>query len=136
MEILRTPDARFEKLPDYDFAPSYTVVRDAGGAEIRIHHVDVGPKDAQPIRVDRIDPGADPQRSGLLDDALVFGGVQDPQVLAHAQLHGGDAAISIRAEGDGIQGGGTVTGADLPGIHGVIAKVLVSDIPVLVPDQA
>lgn len=49
MEILRTPDARFENLPDYDFAPSYTVVRDADGAEIRIHHVDVGPKDAQPI---------------------------------------------------------------------------------------
>ena len=34
MEILRTPDARFENLPDYDFAPSYTVVRDAGGAEV------------------------------------------------------------------------------------------------------
>ena len=49
MEILRTPDARFENLPDYAFPPSYTVVRDAGGAEIRIHHVDVGPKDAQPI---------------------------------------------------------------------------------------
>ena len=49
MEILRTPDTRFENLPDYAFAPSYTVVRDASGVDIRIHHVDVGPKDAQPI---------------------------------------------------------------------------------------
>jgi haloalkane dehalogenase len=44
MEILRTPDERFSNLPDYPFAPHYVEV---GGA--RIHYVDEGPKEAQPL---------------------------------------------------------------------------------------
>jgi haloalkane dehalogenase len=42
--ILRTPDARFEDLPDYDFQPNYMEI-----AGLRIHYVDEGPKDATPI---------------------------------------------------------------------------------------
>ena len=49
MDILRTPDACFENLPDYDFAPHYTTIRDADGTDIRIHHIDEGPRDAAPI---------------------------------------------------------------------------------------
>lgn len=49
MEILRTPDERFENLPDYAFAPHYQTVRDEDGTEIRIHCVDEGPRDAEPI---------------------------------------------------------------------------------------
>lgn len=44
METIRTPDARFEDLPGFDFAPTYV---DAAG--IRVHVVDVGPRDAHPI---------------------------------------------------------------------------------------
>ena len=49
MKILRTPDARFETLPDFPWAPHYTTIQDEDGLEIRIHHVDEGPKDAPPI---------------------------------------------------------------------------------------
>jgi haloalkane dehalogenase len=49
MEILRTPDKRFENLQDYDFAPHYTTIKDEDGTDIRIHHVDEGDPDAEPI---------------------------------------------------------------------------------------
>ena len=49
MKVLRTPDERFASLPDFPYAPNYTVVRGDGGADIRIHHVDEGPRHAEPI---------------------------------------------------------------------------------------
>jgi haloalkane dehalogenase len=45
MKVLRTPDERFATLEDYPFAPKYTTIRTHDGAELRIHHVDEGPKD-------------------------------------------------------------------------------------------
>ncbi|MBT8099365.1 MAG: alpha/beta fold hydrolase, partial [Gammaproteobacteria bacterium] len=45
IEALRTPDARFENLPDWPFAPNY--VEELDGYEgLRMHYVDEGPKDA------------------------------------------------------------------------------------------
>jgi haloalkane dehalogenase len=44
MKILRTPDEHFANLPGYSFAPNYLEV---GG--VRIHYLDEGPRDAQPI---------------------------------------------------------------------------------------
>ena len=41
---LRTPDARFENLPGYNFAPHYIETRG-----LRMHYVDEGPRDADPI---------------------------------------------------------------------------------------
>lgn len=49
MKILRTPDERFANLPDFDFEPHYTTITDADGHDIRIHHVEAGPKDGAPI---------------------------------------------------------------------------------------
>tara|TARA_B100002019_G_C21179219_1_gene552740 strand:- start:83 stop:985 length:903 start_codon:yes stop_codon:yes gene_type:complete len=49
MKVLRTPDSQFENLMDYDFPPTYTTIQDVDGTHIRIHSVDVGPKDADPI---------------------------------------------------------------------------------------
>lgn len=40
MKLLRTPEARFENLPDYPFAPHYIDVD-----SIRMHYVDEGPAD-------------------------------------------------------------------------------------------
>jgi len=40
MQVLRTPDARFENLPGYDFSPNYEEV-----ADLRMHYVDEGPRD-------------------------------------------------------------------------------------------
>lgn len=46
MEILRTPDSRFENLPDYPFAPNYIDDLPSCGS-IRIHFVDAGSRNAQ-----------------------------------------------------------------------------------------
>lgn len=43
-EVTRTPEARFENLPDYDFAPHYVEVRG-----YRMHYLDEGPRDGKPV---------------------------------------------------------------------------------------
>jgi len=45
MDVLRTPDERFESLPDFDFAPNYLTV----GGGLRMHYLDEGPRDAAPV---------------------------------------------------------------------------------------
>lgn len=45
MKVLRTPDERFDGLADYPFAPNYTNIRTADGTDLRIHHLDEGPRD-------------------------------------------------------------------------------------------
>ncbi|MEZ5169351.1 MAG: haloalkane dehalogenase [Acidimicrobiia bacterium] len=42
MELLRTPDERFQNLPDYRFEPHYVEVDSGDGATIRVHHLDEG----------------------------------------------------------------------------------------------
>ena len=42
--VLRTPDSRFENLIDYPFEPNYMIIDG-----LRIHYLDEGPKDADPI---------------------------------------------------------------------------------------
>ncbi len=49
MKVLRTPDARFEGLDGYAFAPHYTEITDASGVALRLHHVDEGPREAAPV---------------------------------------------------------------------------------------
>jgi len=44
VRALRTPDARFDRLPDFPFAPRYTEVDG-----LRMHHVEAGPPDADPV---------------------------------------------------------------------------------------
>jgi len=44
MEILRTPDERFNNLPNFDFAPQYVEI-----AGLRIHYLDEGPRVAAPV---------------------------------------------------------------------------------------
>ena len=44
MKSLRTPDERFEGLPDYSFTPHYA---DVDG--LRLHYLDEGPRDAAPV---------------------------------------------------------------------------------------
>lgn len=42
MQVLRTPEERFENVPDYPFAPNYVEVDG-----LRIHYVDEGPRDGE-----------------------------------------------------------------------------------------
>lgn len=48
MDVVRTPDERFEQLPGYPWAPAYTEVPagDGSDAVLRVHYVDDGPADA------------------------------------------------------------------------------------------
>ncbi|MGJ8563396.1 MAG: haloalkane dehalogenase [Alphaproteobacteria bacterium] len=46
MTVLRTPDERFNGIPDYPFEPHYTDVTDECLGALRVHYVDCGPKDA------------------------------------------------------------------------------------------
>lgn len=49
VQTLRTPDDRFENLPGYSFAPHYVDVADGDGGSLRVHYVDEGPADAEPV---------------------------------------------------------------------------------------
>jgi haloalkane dehalogenase len=49
MKSLRTPDERFDNLPGYAFAPHYLDVPGGGDGRLRIHYVDEGPKEAEPV---------------------------------------------------------------------------------------
>jgi len=42
MKTLRTPDERFEDLPDYPFAPNYVEIDDTEGGTLRVHYLDEG----------------------------------------------------------------------------------------------
>ena len=41
MKVLRTPDSRFDRIPDFPFEPQYVQVTD----ELRMHYIDEGPRE-------------------------------------------------------------------------------------------
>jgi haloalkane dehalogenase len=49
MDALRTPDARFTDLPGFPFSPNYVDVPDLEGESLRVHYVDEGARDAEPV---------------------------------------------------------------------------------------
>jgi len=49
MKILRTPDERFANLPDFPFQPHYVEAPSGDGGTLRIHYLDEGPPDAEPV---------------------------------------------------------------------------------------
>jgi haloalkane dehalogenase len=49
MQVLRTPDERFDDLPGYPFEPHYADIDDLDGGALRVHYVDEGPPDAAPV---------------------------------------------------------------------------------------
>lgn len=51
MDVLRTPDERFEGLTDWPYAPRYHEVTDPDGTRLRIHYVDEGPRDGALVLV-------------------------------------------------------------------------------------
>jgi haloalkane dehalogenase len=49
MKALRTPAERFDGLLDYDFSENFALVDDHEGSRLRVHYVDEGPRDSDPI---------------------------------------------------------------------------------------
>ena len=49
MQTIRTPDSRFASLRNYPFEPNYVEINDAEGGTLRVHYLDEGPKDKDPI---------------------------------------------------------------------------------------
>jgi len=46
MDVLRTPDDRFENLMNFPYQPHYLMIDDGEGGELRIHYVDEGAREA------------------------------------------------------------------------------------------
>lgn len=49
MRVLRTPDERFENLPDFPWPPHYRTIESGLGPELRVASVEEGPAGADPI---------------------------------------------------------------------------------------
>src|SRR5258708_13439876 len=49
MEVLRTPDERFEGLDGWAYQPRYVDVPDGEGGALRVAYVDEGPSAGQPV---------------------------------------------------------------------------------------
>jgi haloalkane dehalogenase len=49
VKALRTPDEQFVGLTDYNFSPHYADIDDLDGGSLRMHYLDEGPPDADPV---------------------------------------------------------------------------------------
>jgi len=49
VKVLRTPGERFKNLKGFPFEPNYAEVPDGEGGRLRIHYVDEGPRNADPV---------------------------------------------------------------------------------------
>ncbi len=49
MDVLRTPDECFDNLDGYDFAPKYYDIKSTDNTTLRMHYLDEGPVDGEPI---------------------------------------------------------------------------------------
>ena len=49
MQVLRTPDERFDSLLGFAFDPHYVDVPDGDGGQLRVHYLDEGPADGEPV---------------------------------------------------------------------------------------
>ena len=48
-DVLRTPDHRFDHLPGFPWAPNYQMVSDQHHGQLRMHYLDVGPRDGRVV---------------------------------------------------------------------------------------
>ena len=49
VQILRTPEDRFEGLEEWSFQPHYAMIPDAAGDQLRLAYYDEGPRDGRPV---------------------------------------------------------------------------------------
>ncbi|WP_454561485.1 haloalkane dehalogenase [Mycobacterium haemophilum] len=94
MDVLRTPDCRFENLEDYPFAANYVDVAASNTKPLRMHYLDEGPADGPPIVLlhgeptwsylyrKMIPPLADGGNRVLAPDLIGFGRSDKPTRIA------------------------------------------------------
>ena len=83
MEVYRTPDAAFDRCPDFPWEPAYAEVADPDGGTLRVAYVDAGPADG-PVALTGYCMGA--------RLALLTAGSYPDRVAAAAGFHGGRLA--------------------------------------------
>lgn len=94
LTVLRTPDDRFESLPDFPFKPHYTMVPFDGGDPLRLAYLDEGPRSANPVLLmhgepswsylyRRIIPGLSGRHRVLAPDLIGFGRSDKPVEKEH-----------------------------------------------------
>ena len=49
MRVAQTPEERFTDLPGYPFEPRYVTIADPLHGPLRMHYVDMGPSDGEPV---------------------------------------------------------------------------------------
>lgn len=49
MQTLRTPDERFDDVPDFPYGPEYSELSDDEGGTLRVAWISDGPRDADPV---------------------------------------------------------------------------------------
>ncbi len=93
MDVLRTPDSRFENLEGYRFSPHYLDVTAAGAPALRMHYLDEGHRDGAPVLLlhgeptwsylyrTMIGPLADAGHRVLAPDLIGFGRSDKPTRL-------------------------------------------------------
>jgi len=94
MDVLRTPEPRFENLEDYPFAANYVDVAASDTQPLRMHYLDEGPADGPPIVLlhgeptwsylyrKMIPPLADNGNRVLAPDLIGFGRSDKPSRIA------------------------------------------------------
>ena len=94
MDVIRTPESRFDNLPDYPFAPHYLEVAASDTEPVRMHYVDEGPRDGRVVVLlhgeptwsylyrTMIPPLADAGYRVLAPDLIGFGKSDKPTRLA------------------------------------------------------
>ena len=49
MKLRKTPDSRFDNLPNYDFEPHFVTLDDGEGGTLDMHYIEAGPSEGQPV---------------------------------------------------------------------------------------
>ncbi|MBB6427401.1 hypothetical protein [Sphingopyxis sp. JAI128] len=92
MRVYRAPDERFAGLADWRYAPKYVEIADG----LRVHYIDEGAKDAQPVPMLHGEPTWSYLYRHMIGPATRARGdmpfaarVPDAQGMAHRTLRGG-----------------------------------------------
>lgn len=155
MDVLRTPDHRFEELEGYPFTPHYVEVAAADTGPLRVHYLDEGPADGPVIVLlhgeptwsylyrNMIDPLAAAGFRVLAPDLIGFGrsdkpgSIEDYSYLRHVQwMTAWFDALGLRHVTLFVQDWGSLIGLRIAGERDDLAgRIVVSNGTLPIADQ-